>query len=276
MLYKYQDIKNYFLTFSITKEEDIFLLFDYFSNQLVKYDSLLLKDFMVVLVKAYKNMDNRNKAFNLIIEESELYLYVTVHNDMFVQTMQKLVSHNSILFQYAKNNNAFSFRIDTVSSTQTKNIRNDLFQIKEKPVSAQEFMLRVSSDILKYVEEINYKLHEYRALCKQTNSFNHIVSMTLINLLEQYIILFQRMDEFENICIALKNISTEIRSCNIHNISEVNNKNLIKYFNALNSHIEDWITSVIINKISGDVHYNDYNIISSCKLIKGEFGHVQQ
>jgi len=261
-----EEIKNYFLTFSITKEDDIFLLFDYFSNKLVKYDPLLLKDFMVILVKAYKKMDNQNKAFSLIIEESQKYLYVTVHNHYFIEVTQQLVSRNSILFQYSQNDNAFSFRISISPLSQNKNNTNELFYVKNKVISAKELMMVVPNDISQYVEEINYKLQEYKLLCRKTNSHNKLLLITLINLFEQYTLLFQIMNEFESICIALQSILKIMKDRDIQIDIE-----LKRYLKMLNTNIEDWITSVVVNKISSDVHYNDDNIINNCKLIEEEF-----
>ena len=271
-----EEIKNYFLTFSITKEEDIFLLFDYFSNQLVKYDSLLLKDFMVILIKAYKSMEGIDKAFNLIIEESKSYLYVTVHNDLFIETIQHLVSKNPILFQYAQNNNAFSFRINIVALEQTKSNQNEIFSTKTKLVSAEELNRLISSDILKYAQEINYKIHEYKALSKKIYTYNKIISIKLVNLLEQYSVLFQRVNQFESVCIALKDLLDETQSIDIKNIDKLNHAELMKYFNALNSNIEDWVIAVLSNKTSANIHYNDENIITNCKLINKEFNNAKR
>ena len=73
--FKDERIKRYFVTFSIAQEDDIFLIFDYFTNQDIRYNSIILKDFMVALVKTYRKMDAKNKIFDLIIEESD-YIYI--------------------------------------------------------------------------------------------------------------------------------------------------------------------------------------------------------
>ena len=107
-----EKIKHYYITFSIVKEDDIFLLFDYFSNQDVLYNSILLKDFMVTLLKVYKNMDNNNKTFDLIVEESSQFVYITIKDTYFITAMDKFLNKKNISSQYKKNKESVSFRIE--------------------------------------------------------------------------------------------------------------------------------------------------------------------
>jgi len=264
-----EKVKRYFVTFSVAKEDDIFLLFDYFSHQDVKYNSLLLKDFMVALVKAYRKMDTENKVFDLILEESDSYIYITVQNGFFVETMEGLIQNHSTLFQYAKNDNSFSFRIDTISFIDTPKV----IVAEQKPqvvelVSATELMIIVSDDIFDYVKELNFALKECKSLSKG-DIHNIELHHSLILLLNQYIKLFANIPDFNKVSIALESLLMNIQSKENKFLN--NTKDIIIHMKELNNCMENWINSVVVNQISHDVHKDDNKIVDNCRLLEKDF-----
>ncbi|MEA2098959.1 MAG: response regulator [Campylobacterota bacterium] len=268
-----EKVKRYFVTFSIAKEDDIFLLFDYFSHQDVTYNSLLLKDFMVALVKAYRKMDTDNKVFDLILEESDSYIYITVQNGFFIETMESLVKNNSTLFQYAKTDKAFSFRIDVVSFIDSgkKTIKAEQKLQAVELLSATELMIIVSDDILDYVNELNYALQEYKSVCESNDRYNLSLYETLMKLFEQYTRLFAKVPEFDKISIALESVMIIIQNNKTKTFDTLKNGQMITNIEDLNLNIESWIKNVIINQSSHNVHEDDHKIMSSCRLIEADF-----
>lgn len=268
-----EDVKRYFVTFSILKEDDIFLLFDYFSHQDVTYNSLLLKDFMVALVKAYRKMDIQNRVFDLILEESDIYIYVTVKNRFFVDTMKSLVKNNSTLFQYANNDDVFSFRIDSVSFIESNKKVIPAEQKVEviELVSATELMIIASDDILDYVSELNYALQEYRSVCSNNDTYNSTLHNVMVNLFDRYIRLFNKMPDFDKISVALESVLIIIKAQQSKIFNSSKNAQMVIHIEELNSIIEKWIQNVVINQTSHNVHENDHIIMSSCRFIETDF-----
>jgi len=268
-----ENVKRYYVTFSVAKEDDIFLLFDYFSHQDVKYNSLLLKDFMVALVKAYRKMDINNKVFDLILEESDSYIYITVKNGFFVETMENLVKNNSTLFQYAKDENTFSFRIDIVSfiDTPTKTIEPEQKEQVVELISATELMIIVSDDILDYVNELEHIFLEYDSISRYTNSFNPKLYKVLVDLFYQYIKLFKNLPDFNKVTVALESVLINIQKDDKKLFDAKTDDTILNHVKTLNSQIKKWIRDVIVNQISKDVHENDENIVGLCRLIEKDF-----
>jgi len=267
-----EKVKRYFVTFSISKEDDIFLLFDYFSHQDVKYNSLLLKDFMVALVKAYRKMDTENKVFDLILEESDSYIYITVQNGFFVETMEGLVKNNSTLFQYAKNEDSFSFRIDTVSFIDTPKA----IVAEQKPqvielVSATELMIIVSDDIFDDVHELEHLFLDYESLSKEHITYNIKLYQLVVNLFHQYVKLFAKLPDFSKVTVAIESLLINIQKNNETLFNNTKDDAIVVHIQDLNNQIESWIKKVIINQISQNVHEDDNIIIDSCRLIEKDF-----
>jgi len=211
--FKDEYIKHYYVTFSISQEDDIFLIFDYFSNQNTTYNSILLKDFMVTLIKTYRSMDTKNKIFDLIVEESESYIYITVRDEYFMRAIEMLVDKHSTILEYAKNKNAFSFRVNMVSlldnSKTSTHDKSNIYQ--NELISATELMRVSSDDIQEYVDELKDALDEYRLLCGGDNTYNELLNLTLVNLFDQYTKLFKKVPEFDRVSIALQSIAVLIK-----------------------------------------------------------------
>ncbi|QOY55308.1 response regulator [Candidatus Sulfurimonas marisnigri] len=270
--FKDEHIKHYFVTFSITEEDDLFLVFDYFSNQNISYNSLLLKDFMVALVKAFRKMDTKNQLFDLIIEESDSYIYITVRDGFFVETMESLVKKNSTLFEYAKNSKAFSFRINIVSFLAKEKKKNiEINQYQNELLSAYELMNISSDDLQFYVNELIDSLKEYRLLCQDDSTYNVSLRMTLINLFDKYTRLFKKVPEFDRISIALQSVAILIQNKDIKPFTKSKNTQMVRHIEELNVTIEEWIKNIITNQDSLDIHYDDHKIMSMCLLIEEDF-----
>lgn len=271
--FKDERIKRYFVTFSIAQEDDIFLIFDYFTNQDIRYNSIILKDFMVALVKTYRKMDAKNKIFDLIIEESDLYIYITVRDKDFMQAMEQLVDKHSSQLEYTRNENAFSFRINIISflKNSKKTIGSVTNIYHNELMSATEIMNVSSDDIQDYVNELIDSLQEYRSLCSDDDTYNDSLRLTLINLFDQYTRLFKKVPEFDKVTIALQSVAILIKDNKVKNIIKAKNTEMARHIEELNTTIEAWIKDVIINQDSIDVHYSDHNIMSNCRLIEEDF-----
>jgi len=269
--YNDTQIKRYYVTFSIAKENDIFLIFDYFSKQDVKYNSIVLKDLMVALVKAYRKMETEDKVFDIIIEESEFYFYMTLQDGFFVETMEKLVKHNTSLFNYSKNDSSFSFRIDIESFIEKRKtiVKKEIIP-KLELVSATELMIITSDDILDYVNELNYISQEYKSLSKNSDKYNDEFNNVLIQLFTQYLRLFKKVPDFIRVSIAIESVSVKIENRN-GTFSTMKYKEIITHIEKLVSHINTWIQDVIIKQDKQDVHDCDYKIMNSCRLIEQDF-----
>ena len=271
--FKDEHIKHYYVTFSITQEDDIFLIFDYFSNQNISYNSILLKDFMVTLVKTYRRMDIKDKAFDLIIEESESFIYVTVRDDDFMKSIELFVDKHNSIVEYARNKHAFSFRINIVSFINNNNDirKGNINRYQNELISAKELMTISSDDIQDYVGEVYEALKEYQALCNDDNTYNESLHLTLVNLFDQYTRLFKKVPEFERVTIALQSVAILIQKNKIKKFTKSENTEILSYLKELNINIDSWIKDVIVNQDSSDIHYSDYKIMSNCRLIEKYF-----
>jgi len=271
-VFKDEKIKHYYTTFSISQEDDIFLIFDYFSKQNVKYNSIILKDFMVTLVKTYRKMLIENKDFDLIIEESDRFIYVTVRDESFIKAIEKLVDKHNNLLEYSRNQNAFSFRIDIVSFIDnSKKVLNEVNKYQNELMSASELMIISSDDILDYVNELQEALLDYRSLCSDDNSYNASLHLILMNLFDQYTRLFKKIPEFDRVSIALQSVALLIQDSKMKKFDKAKNTQMIRHLNELSITIELWIEHVIIKQDSADIHYNDHKIMSNCRLIEKDF-----
>ena len=271
--FKDEHIKHYYVTFSITKEDDIFLIFDYFSNQDVTYNSMLLKDFMVTLIKTYRRMDRKNRVFDLIIEESESFIYITVRDKSFMQAIEQLVDKHSTLLDFSRSTNAFSFRINIISflDNDKQSIQPITNLYQHELMSASELMIISSDDIQIYVDELNDALFDYRTLCSDDNTYNESLHLTLTNLFDQYARLFKKVPEFDRVSIALQSIVIIINDNKTKKFSKADNTQVIRHLEELNITIEGWIRDVIINQSSSDIHYSDHKIMNNCRVIEKDF-----
>jgi len=263
-------IKHYFTTFSISKEDDIFLIFDYFSKQDIKYNSILLKDLMVTFVRAYRKMDENNKIFNLIIEESESYIYITAKNTAFLSAIEKLVDKHSTLLEYKKTSKAVSFRIHIAKFIQVDKIEK-IHIYQNELISAKELMIISSDDLKIYIKELQEALLDYRSLCNDDSTYNTSLYLTLVTLFDKYTHIFKKVPEFDKISIILQNIADLIHSSKNKTFTKSKNIQFIKHIEELNITIETWILNIIVDQSAMDVHYIDNKIINICRLLKDDF-----
>ena len=264
-------IKHYFTTFSVSKEDDIFLIFDYFSNQNITYNQIVLKDFIVTLVKTYRKMDNMNRVFNLIIEESDSYIYITVNDESFIKTAELLVkSDKNSIVEYSSNKSAFSFRINIVSFLE-KNNNQYVVSYQNELISAYELMMISTDDRGVYVSELRDSLHDYNLLCRDDSTYNESLNLLLGNLFDKYTRLFKKIPEFDRVSIALQSIAILIKNNKTKKFNQAQNRELIESLSKLNDIISSWIEDVMVNQDSEDVHYLDHKIMSVCSLIEEKF-----
>ncbi len=265
-------IKRYFVTFSIAKENDIFLIFDYFSKQDIQYNSIMLKDLMVILVKAYRKAKIEDKVFDLVVEESETYFYLTIKEKSFITIMEKLVKNNFTRFNYSSSSDIFSFRIDIASfidSVKDNSVEEVVEEIEV--TSATELMIIASDDILDYVNELNYDLQEYKSLARNNNRYDKESYLLLVQLLNQYIRLFKKVPNFDRVSIALESVVLVIEKAGLKSFSDSEYMDINNHMKELNDNINNWIQCVIINQDRHDVHDIDYIIMDSCRLIEKDF-----
>jgi len=271
--FKDEYIKHYFTTFSITQENDIFLIFDYFSKQDIHYNSIVLKDFMVTLVKTYRKMESKDKSFDLIIEESESYIYITVRYASFISAIEQLVGKHSSLLEYKRTTQAVSFRININSFIQTpeQKLQAEANEYQNELMSATELMIISSDDLEIYVDELEEALLDYKSLCKDDNKYNVSLYLTLTTLFDQYTRIFKKVPEFERVSIALQSVAAVIQASKNKKFNKAENTDVIRCIEDLNTTIEVWIQKVIINQDATDVHFSDHKIMSHCSLIEKSF-----
>ena len=264
-------IKHYFTTFTITQENDLFLIFDYFSKQSIKYNSILLKDFMVMLVKTYRKMDTEKKEFDLIIEESESYIYITANDKSFVSTIEDLVDKHSNLLKYKRNTQAVSFRISVVKFMQLKDENTNTQIYQNELISAYDLMIVSSDDLEIYVEELKEALSDYKSLCVDDDTYNSSLHMILTTLFNQYTSIFKKVPEFDRISIALQSVTSLIDLSKNKLFSPNENELLIKNIDSLNAIVSLWVEKVIVTQESRDVHEYDYQIMNICSELEKSF-----
>ncbi|MEA1918378.1 MAG: response regulator [Campylobacterota bacterium] len=266
-------IKHYYTTFTITQENDIFLIFDYFSKQNIEYNSIILKDLIVTLIKSYRKMQTEHKKFDLIIEESEEYIYLTLKDDAFVTTIEQLVDKHSALFEYKRDANVISFRINIISFIEPKQdvISDKPNKYQNELISATELMTISSDDLDIYVDELQDALLDYRSLCNEEAVYNISLRLTLVTLFDNYTSIFKKVPEFDRVSLALQSVALLIKNSKNKKFSKEVNSELIKQIEELNITIEQWIKKVIVKQNSSDVHSSDYKIISCCTALENIF-----
>lgn len=276
--YNDTDVKHYFTTFSISKEDDIFLIFDYFSKQNISYNSLTLKDFMVTLVKTYQHIKDANTKFHLIIEESDKYLYVTLNNTTFIDSFNSLVSKHSSLIEYKKNENTFSFRINLHTFIEIKEPVKEvnINSFENELLFATELVKACGDDIYKPVSNIKKQIKEYKVFCGNGDSFNSTLYINTIKLFEDYNSLFSKLPQFEKIASLFIHLKETLNVLELHTLNDQQHYEIIKNTEALNILISQWIKEVIITQESADVHFLDLKILSVCKRLEYIFEEINQ
>jgi len=270
--FKDEYIKNYFTTFSIAREDDIFLIFDYFSKQDIEYNSIVLKDFMVMLIKTYRKMNTKDRVFNLIIEESDSYIYITARNAAFMSVIENLVGKYSTLLEYKRTTNSVSFRICIAEFIQVKNEEKESEPVYENEImSAQELMIISSDDLDVYVNELQEALLDYNSLCIDDDTFNISLYMTLKTLFDQNMRMFRKVPEFDRVTDAIESVASLIDTSKNKKFTQEKNRSFIGNVAQLNITISEWVDNVILNQNSTDVHEFDDKIISICSTIKDDF-----
>ncbi len=228
---------------------------------------------MVTLVKTYRQMDKEKRIFDLIIEESDSFIYITIRDEVFIKAVEVLVDKHSSLIEYTRNHNAFSFRIHIDSfidnSGRTRPVKQNLYQ--NELVSAKELMIICSDDIEIYVNELHEALLDYRSLCNDDNTYNASMQLILKNLFDQYTRLFKKVPEFDRVSIALQSVAVLIKNSKMKKFDKDKNTQIIRHLEELHITIEIWINNVITNQSSKDVHYSDHKIMSNCRQIEKDF-----
>jgi len=268
-----ENIKHYFTTFSITQEDDIFLIFDYFSKQNVKYNSIALKDFMVTLVKTYREIEGENKKFDLIIEESDTFIYITIEDALFIQAIEYLVKKHTNLVKYKRKEDTISFRINIRAFlfTPKRILIDDVDKYKDELISAAELMENCSQEVLQEINTIEEALLDYRAIHEENYKYVTSLNLVLVKLFDNYAKLFKKVPEFDRVLIALQSVAVLIKESNSEKFDSLINSKLINNIEELNIIVETWIQNVIVNQDSHDIHDNDSKIMDICKVIEESF-----
>ena len=268
-----ENIKHYFTTFSITQEDDIFLIFDYFSKQNVKYNSIALKDFMVTLVKTYREIEGENKKFDLIIEESDTFIYITIEDALFIQAIEYLVKKHTNLVKYKRKEDTISFRINIRAFlfTPKRILIDDVGKYKKELISATELMENCSQEVLQEINTIEEALLDYRAIHEENYKYVTSLNLVLVKLFDNYAKLFKKVPEFDRVLIALQSVAVLIKESNSEKFDSLINSKLINNIEELNIVVETWIQNVIVNQDSHDIHDNDSKIMDICKVIEESF-----
>jgi len=268
--YNDNSVRHYFTTFSISKEDDVFLIFDYFSKQNVDYDSLILKDFMVTLIKTYKHIKDANAKFHLIIEESEKYIYVTLNDSVFIDSFNSLASKHSSLIDYKKSDTAFSFRIDINTFIETPESLQDegITPFENELLFATELIEACGDDIYKPISDIKKEIKEYKVLCSAGYKFNAALHTNVTALFKNYTLLFSKVPQFDKIELHFITLNKKIIKLEPSLLNDEERNNLIEYINELNFLTSQWIKDVVITQESADVHFLDFDILSVCKKIE--------
>ena len=264
--YNNEPIKNYFTTFSIKKEDDLFSIFDYFLNQKTTYNSILLKDFMVILVKAYRKMDVENAKFDLIIEESNKYIYITITDESFIHIIDNSITNTNELIEFERNANVFSFRIDMVLFTTNSSKDDKLYQ--NELIGSSEMLISCTDEIEEYTNELKEDLENYKSLRKDDFTYNDSMKLMLTSLFDKYIMLFNKLPEFDRVFLALQSVDASVKRSQRDSFSKSQNTEIIRHIDELNLEIEEWIDTVIIRQECKDVHYKDFKIVSICSLLE--------
>jgi len=271
--YNDNSVKHYFTTFSISKEDDIFLIFDYFSKQNIDYNSLKLKDFMVTLIKTYKHIKDENAKFHLIIEESEKYIYVTLNDTAFIDSFESLVSKHSSLIEYKKSDSAFSFRIDLNSFVQLSStlIEEKITPFENELLFASELIEACTEDIYKPISDVKKEVKEYKACCSAGHNFNNALHSNIIKLFQKYELLFIKIPQFEKFANLFSNLIVQTKKSDLLSLSDEQHSELLENINKLNILIARWIKEVVVTQESADVHFLDFEILSISKKIENNF-----
>jgi CheY-like chemotaxis protein len=271
--YNDNTVKHYFTTFSISKEDDIFLVFDYFSKQNIDYDSLILKDFMVTLIKTYEHIKDDGAKFHLIIEESEKYIYVTLNDSAFIDSFNSLASKHSSLIEYKKSEEAFSFRINLNSFVEVADSlqKEEITPFENELVLAIELIEVCGDDIYKPISDIKKEIKEYKVFCGGGYKFNDALHASIIRLFQNYTLLFSKITPFEKIALLFSNLEMKFKVLDISILNDQYYNELMRYVDELNLLISQWIKDVIITQESMDVHYMDFQIMNVCKNLENLF-----
>jgi CheY-like chemotaxis protein len=269
--FKDKEVKRYYVTFNISQEDDMFLIFEYFCHHDFYCDSITLKDLMVFLIKAYRKLEN-TVSFDFILEESDNYLYMSVTNDLFRISLEE-VFKNSTVFEYKSSEDIFSLRIALKSFVihHAKSEEPKKYPYQHEMLSAQDLMLMSSDELDEYVNEVHEALEEYKALREGETLYTESIRFVLLNLFDQYTGLFKKIPEFDRVSFALQNIAIRIKQCKPHEMAVTHHGDFFSKIEQLNHCIEMWTEHLIVEKDAQDIHYLDYDIMNICASLEEIF-----
>ncbi|SFP32945.1 response regulator [Hydrogenimonas thermophila] len=105
--YNDDKIKNFYVIFTIYQEEDLYTLGEYITNKkkFINGVNILAKEVIINLIKTYQSIKDKTEAFEIMLEESESAIYISIMNDIFVQSSKHFFSNvnNSMELRWKKN-----------------------------------------------------------------------------------------------------------------------------------------------------------------------------
>ena len=266
--------------FNIEEDRDIFLLWKHFSQEDLISSSYILKDIIVELHKVFHAGDGK---FEIILENSKDFAYITVKGDSYVNFAKEIISESE--FKTLKvSDDSFTIRmnLNEFDDEEFNELEiDDFLDFDEQQslnfttafaVSAEEFLKEngYDEDLVDEMESLRGEFFAIKEL-----EYNDEYTKRLNDIVLSFSHAFGRYLEFSEVRDALLELSEFLNKFNLENLSEENRTILRESKETLVSDLFDWYDEVFVKKEALNVHYGDDSTIANIAQLKQMYEMMQ-
>jgi len=278
-----QDVDSKVLSFYIDSIKSLSDFLDYylFKNS---YDIPYL-DKCIELLYVYGEFNLKNKHFfSITVEENEKYIYFTFMNLYFIDNLvvEHTVSHYFSNANYLLKDKTLSFALSKQEiNTKTEDSQNMQISNYQKDIlskthfnkiSASEYIQSTAISLIDKVEDLENIEDELETLAMEfeTNSNSNILS-SIINNLNLYIDIMERLIEFKHLSFALYTLNNFLKNLDLSQVDSKQHQKFSLLFIHLLDDVKQWRKNIFVLQEANDIHYLDSSLLSSCLQIQSIF-----
>ncbi len=278
-LYEGIGIKNFRVVFKIDSPAALVDFWDYFSNY-GSFDKSLLNDQVNLIVTVTKVLFKVRKisSFDIIAEENEDHIFLTVWNDTFIKAAKKYFEKFSKNLEFIDDGEKLSFKVSTKPLENLNEEPSEIKQTVAKPSSQQVSLKKKEErelvvydfideddldDLQETVKDLKSKLLLFSSGGLETEDITEIANiMTRMS---------SKLKLYPQTFVIANAIDSLADSMEYHTGGFIENSSSVaKLFIGFGNDIELWLNSLFVTGTE-DLHFLDDTIVSNTETIK-QFG----
>lgn len=281
-----RDIYGRMTIFRLDNKKHISEFWDYFlSNQ--KKESDEISDCVRLIYAISSFVINSNKKCDLVFEENEEYLFLTMRGVGFINknSLRNVILRNYLGERFVLDEDKLSFALkkrlyvplvitpqkeqkDEVHKKEIEKIDESDKEILRKThyekISATEFLEITPFDVITKVENLESIEDELDLMILEFEKHYDYDKLQMIcNGLDEYAEVIYEMVEFHHLGYAIRSLVNLLRSLPKDKI-EAKNKVLQIFLVNILQDLSNWRKTIFIDKSANDIHYLDSSLLSSC------------